>query len=174
MYKYYSERNRKGRCANKGPKGYKPQYPLKRMYWEFHAYDRDFSPSVPHGHSGKYRLDVITGAVIDSTTGIIIGYLDRKDFLRLLNDDKFQELVLKARAFYLSNNPGAYLPEIGTGIKRNAVLNRIMQAYPINSVLNKSKRIHGLRARSVFRNVRLLLHDQARYVFKAAVRFKTF
>lgn len=108
----------------KGPQAYKPPYQLRRMTWEFHAYDKDFSPSVPHGHSGKYKLNVITGAVVDTTTGLIVAVLDKKEMDRLLNDRKFQSLAIKARQFYLENNPGASLPDIGFALNNGIFKNR--------------------------------------------------
>jgi hypothetical protein len=131
------------------------------MTWEFHAFDKDFSPSVPHGHSGKYRLDVITGAVIDKTTGMIVAFLDSKEMERLLKDKMFQLLAKKARQYYLENNPGKSLPEIEfiEGIN-----------------ITKSKGIRLGLHNNIFRRNRRssipLINRNLRYLFKTTIKFK--
>ncbi len=119
--------------GNIGPKAYKPQYQLKRMNWEFHAYDNDFSPSVPHGHSGRYKLNVDTGAIIDSTTGLIVGFLRKKEMKRLLNDESFKRLAISAREYYSKINSGKILPHITEAQSIRSVKRR---------VIDRDNRIH--------------------------------
>jgi len=87
------------------PKNYCTPYKLKSMKWTFHPYDDDFFPSVPHGHSGKYKLDILTGDVIDTVTKIIIGKINQKEMRRLYSDQRFKNIVRKATKYYRSKFP---------------------------------------------------------------------
>lgn len=151
--------------GHQGPKAYKPPYQLKRMNWEFHAYDRDFSPSVPHGHSGKYRLNVITGAVIDTTTGIILAFLDKKEMERLLKDKKFQSLAVIARQFYLEINPGVSLPNIEFNVSKKIGRTK-------GSKLGINNRLHNRIIRRSKRSTIPIFNRNLRYIFKTTVKFK--
>ncbi len=168
MYITSFDKHRENKLISKGKNGlknYKLPYQLKQMNWEFHVYDSDFSPSVPHGHCGKYRLDVITGAIIDSVTGIIVKYLNKKDIERLLSDRKFQKLAVKAREYYLSQNPGKVLPEI------NFIKNRLKRDNPrfkVNSLdinMNKYSRMFGVKSKEIKKR-------ELKYVFKTIIKLK--
>jgi hypothetical protein len=158
--------------GRKGPKNYKPQYQLKKMNWEFHAYDDDFSPSVPHGHSGKYKLNVITGAIIDTVTGIIVAYLDKKDNKRLLSDRKFQKLAVQAREYYLNKNPGKVLPDIGFITDRLKRINRRLKVNGLEINVNRYSRIFGLKNNEVTKKLDIQMKKDLKYVFKTTVKFK--
>lgn len=130
----------------RGPKAYRPQYQLHSLIWTFNAYDPDFYPSVPHGHSGKYKLNVYTGAIIDTTTKLIVGFLDKKEMKRLFSDIKFLELEKKAKQYYLTMNPGASLPVIGSQIRKTKrvynILNNRQKNYITNyKLINQNKMI---------------------------------
>jgi len=62
-----------------------------RRKWTFHKYDKDFSPSVPHGHSGSYKLNVMTGEVFAGSSDKPVGHASKKDLDALHHDKKFQE-----------------------------------------------------------------------------------
>ncbi len=152
-----------------GKKSYKPQYQLKRMTWVFHAYDDDFSPSVPHGHSGKYKLDIITGAIIDTTTGLEVASLDMKEMQRLRSDIKFQKLVTRAREYYLNNNPGSSLPDIAF---ISSKLNNIN--YPNNKrnlYINGLSRNVRVRRNLLTRRQCIQFNRDSNYIFKTTVNF---
>ena len=147
-----------------GPQAYKPPYQLRRMTWEFHAYDKDFSPSVPHGHSGKYKLDVITGAVVDTTTGLIVAFLDKKEMERLLKDRKFQSLAITARQFYLENNPGASLPDIGFATNKSIIR--------IRSMAGRNYELRNRLIRSNRRTTIPITNRNLRYTFRTTVKLE--
>ena len=57
-------------------------------------------PSVPHGHSGGYKLDVNDGAVYSGTSNKAIGYATKKELRRLQNNRDFQRFALEHIAWY--------------------------------------------------------------------------
>lgn len=44
-----------------------PNIQIRNMLWDFHLYDVDPKPSVPHGHSleGNFRLSIWDGKVYE-------------------------------------------------------------------------------------------------------------
>lgn len=152
---------RKNDIPKRSPKAYRPEYQLKRMYWEFHAHDPDFLPSVPHGHSGKYKLNVITGEIIDTETGHVVAKLDKKDKNRLYKDKKFQSFARVARLYYLENNPGTTLPELDFLTTTSNVLSR-------HSSVNGRTGIRRIGAIHKRQSTRTRNFD---YIFKSNVRF---
>lgn len=79
---------------------YKPNYQLCKMKWEFHQYDDDPFPSIPHGHCGQFKLDTVNGYVYRGKTKV--GELKQRELDRLNNDKKFIELKEKAIEYYNS------------------------------------------------------------------------
>ncbi|UGB29962.1 hypothetical protein [Metabacillus sp. B2-18] len=84
--------------------GYRPSYQLNRMLWEFHAYDDDPFPSIPHGHSldSEHKLNVDTGEIVLGKQ--CCGKIKTKEHKRLLNDKRFQKLVLVAKQYHKDKN----------------------------------------------------------------------
>ncbi len=62
-------------------------------------------PSVPHGHSGGYKLDVNDGAVYVGTSNKAIGYTTKKELRRLQNNKDFQCFALEHIAWYKKTFP---------------------------------------------------------------------
>ena len=71
--------------------------------WEFHPFDNDWFPSVPHGHKRRGRstdkLDPYLGWVYDKSKQS--GRLKRKAIISLWNGDKFRETAHRAIDYYL-------------------------------------------------------------------------
>ena len=84
---------------------YRPGYKINKMVWEFHKGDDDFNPSVPHGHSGQYKLDIVTGDVYDTRTNKIIGKVKNKELLKLKQDQQFIIFAKEAIKLYKENHP---------------------------------------------------------------------
>ena len=101
-------------------KGYNPSFKIYNMRWIFHAYDDDFFPSVPHGHSKEknYKLDIYKGIVYDSKRNKV-GVIKDKELQKLHNQPKFQHLVDKAKDYYNNLNPREPISDnIKVGFKR--------------------------------------------------------
>ncbi|RAS91804.1 hypothetical protein A3863_04820 [Priestia endophytica] len=98
-----------------GPVGYRPKYQLRRMKWTFHAYDDDPFPSIPHGHSldgnVAYKLEVYDGDIYSD--GVVHCRLRKSDYERLWNDEKFKELVEKAKKYHADKELGQQLQAVG-------------------------------------------------------------
>lgn len=73
--------------------------------WSFHKYDADFSPSVLHGHSGKYKLDIIDGNVYCGSNKEPDGYARQKDLDALRHDKQFQDFAWERINWYRENFP---------------------------------------------------------------------
>lgn len=70
------------------------------MKWEFHAYDDDPFPSVPHGHSANsiHKLHVYSGDIYKGKN--VCGTIKKKEFDRLWNDERFITFVEVAKQFH--------------------------------------------------------------------------
>lgn len=90
------------------PTRYRPNFKIFKMNWDFHKFDDDPSPSVPHGHSidNKYRLSIWDGEVYEKKDGKLnrVGKAKKKDLEDLRKDIKFQAFVLEARDWYEKNH----------------------------------------------------------------------
>jgi hypothetical protein len=110
---YYKKGNMKLKKENALTK-YRPKLKLYKLLWEFHVYDEDFFPSVPHGHSidGKrrYKLDIYCGNVYDINDNVI-GKADEKSLHGLHRDPRFTNLVIEAIKYYNSLNPRVPIEE---------------------------------------------------------------
>ncbi|MDD6083062.1 MAG: hypothetical protein PUB89_09540 [Oscillospiraceae bacterium] len=84
---------------------YRPGYKIGKMAWDFHKGDDDFNPSVPHGHSGQYKLDIVTGDVYDTRTNKIIGKVKEKELLKLKQDQQFVIFAKEVIKLYKENHP---------------------------------------------------------------------
>ena len=74
--------------------------------WIFHQADRDFFPSIPHGHwqgHGQPKLDPYTGFVFNGSKQT--RREKRKKIVSLWNDQQFRDFARKAIDFYLSAFP---------------------------------------------------------------------
>ena len=75
--------------------------------WDFHRYDADWFPSVPHGHksSGRPRekLDPYLGWVYIGSKQT--RRLPRSEIVRLWNDDKFRDSARASISYYLEHFP---------------------------------------------------------------------
>lgn len=74
--------------------------------WEFHQYDDDFFPSIPHGHwLGRHqpKLDPYLGWVYRGSRQV--RRESRKNIVALWNDDKFREFARRAIDYYLAHHP---------------------------------------------------------------------
>lgn len=54
--------------------------------WVFHKTDVDPWPSMLHGHSGRKKLDALTGKIYDVNTRQQVGQLSKKPLARLQNE----------------------------------------------------------------------------------------
>jgi hypothetical protein len=79
---------------------YRPKYQLNRMKWEFHAYDDDPFPSVPHGHSvnSVHKLHVHSGDIYKGKN--VCGTIKKKELDRLWSDERFIKFVEIAKQFH--------------------------------------------------------------------------
>ncbi|MFD1158908.1 hypothetical protein [Roseovarius aestuarii] len=75
--------------------------------WEFHPFDDDWFPSVPHGHKlpgrSTDKLDPYLGWIYDKSKQS--GRLKRKAIIALWNDDQFRETANRAIDYYLYKHP---------------------------------------------------------------------
>lgn len=75
--------------------------------WEFHPFDDDWFPSVPHGHKIPGRptdkLDPYLGWVYDKSKQS--ARLKRKAIISLWNDEKFRKTAIVAIDYYLEHHP---------------------------------------------------------------------
>lgn len=74
--------------------------------WEFHLGDRDFFPSIPHGHwlsDGRKKLDSYRGWIY--RTDKQIDRVQRWKIIALWNDEKFRSFASKAIRHYMSSFP---------------------------------------------------------------------
>jgi hypothetical protein len=73
--------------------------------WEFHQYDRDYFPSIPHGDhtSLKRKLDAYRGWIYERADQVDCE--PRKLIVALWNDAKFRQLARKAILFYMAEYP---------------------------------------------------------------------
>lgn len=88
-------------------KSYSPIEKVFNMRWDFHKYDRDGFPSVPHGHSfdGKYKISLWDGSIYDRTTGKKVGNAKKKDLNKWQKNKIFMEFYYGAREWYMSEYP---------------------------------------------------------------------
>ena len=84
---------------------YRLKEKLYNCVWTFHKYDEDFMPSVPHGHSGGYKLDVYDGAVYSGASSKAVGYATKKELKRLQNNKDFRRFALEHIAWYKETFP---------------------------------------------------------------------
>ena len=84
---------------------YRTKEKLYNCIWTFHKYDVDFMPSVPHGHSGGYKLDVNDGAVYSGASNKAIGYATKKELRRLQKEKDFRCFALEHIAWYKKTFP---------------------------------------------------------------------
>lgn len=73
--------------------------------WDFHQYDADPYPSVPHGHeqSGKRKLDAYLGFMY--LRGAECGRVSRVCIVSLWNDAKFRDFAYRAVSWYMAQYP---------------------------------------------------------------------
>lgn len=93
-------------------KGYRPKEQIYSCLWEFHSYDADPSPSVPHGHSldGKLKLSIWDGSVYDVRTRKRVGCATKKEMRKLQANSKFKLFVAAEREWY--RNEYGFVPEL--------------------------------------------------------------
>ncbi|WP_026658211.1 hypothetical protein [Butyrivibrio sp. AC2005] len=99
---------------------FRPQYKIANMMWNFHKYDDDDKPSVPHGHSldGKYKLSIWDGTVyeIKDKKLIKVGTAKKADMKSLNKDKKFTTFVKEEREWYGQEHPYKPLPSLKKGL----------------------------------------------------------
>lgn len=74
--------------------------------WEFHKYDDDFFPSVPHGHKidcSEMKLDVYNGSIYINQN--LIKKEKKKNIIELWNNDSFRKFALESIMYYLRKYP---------------------------------------------------------------------
>jgi len=73
--------------------------------WEFNQYDKDFFPSIPHGHelNQNHKLDAYLGWIYQKSTQV--GREPRKLIIELWNNDKFRSFAIKSLNWYENLNP---------------------------------------------------------------------
>lgn len=74
--------------------------------WEFHPFDDDYFPSIPHGHylGKKYpKLDPYLGFIYDKNH--TQSKMDKKIICALWNNDDFRDMVRKSISYYLNFHP---------------------------------------------------------------------
>jgi hypothetical protein len=78
----------------------------KLSSWEFHQYDDDFYPSIPHGHlhrQSQPNLDSYNGWIYQNNKR---GKREpRKSIVALWNDEKFRAFATQAIQYYLDKHP---------------------------------------------------------------------
>lgn len=88
------------KCNISRPTKYRPNYEMENMKWEFHKYDHDPFPSVPHGHCLN-RRDLKLHENGDIYQGKDVwGRLNKRDYDRLRKDPRFIRLALAAKKFH--------------------------------------------------------------------------
>jgi len=77
--------------------------------WNFHQADRDFFPSIPHGHlatDNKIKLDSYRGHTYDTSANNKLLKREKKSYIaRLWSDPKFQVFALKQIEFFMYEYP---------------------------------------------------------------------
>jgi len=73
--------------------------------WDFHEYDVDYFPSVPHGHNiaDRKKLDAYLGWVYDKTHKVY--RLKRKVIVYLWNNDSFRTYARSSIRWYMTAYP---------------------------------------------------------------------
>lgn len=74
--------------------------------WKFHKTDVDPWPSMLHGHSGKKKLDAITGKIFDVNTRHQIGHLAKKPLGRLQSELRGHKDFPRAKALLPPSTTG--------------------------------------------------------------------
>ena len=92
--------------APHGPVLYRPGIKYRKMVFEINAHDDDDHPSVPHGDSlnHHFHLDLRNGAVWEERKRIK-GYLSKKEFEKLKQDQKLKALIIEAQAYHRAHHP---------------------------------------------------------------------
>jgi hypothetical protein len=77
--------------------------------WNFHQTDRDFFPSIPHGHlitNDKIKLDSYRGYTYDTSANNKPLKREKKSYIaQLWSDPKFQVFALKQIEFFMDEYP---------------------------------------------------------------------
>jgi hypothetical protein len=74
--------------------------------WQFHPFDDDFFPSIPHGHNRKndgIKLDPYLGWIYRGSRQT--AREERRKIVALWNDDGFRRAALLAIDYYLNHHP---------------------------------------------------------------------
>lgn len=104
-------------------KGYRPKEQIYSCMWEFHSFDDDPNPSVPHGHSldSKLKLSIWDGSVYDVRTKHKVGRASKKEMRKLKSDSKFKLFVAAEREWY--RNEHGFVPEMqgDSGVVNSAI-----------------------------------------------------
>jgi hypothetical protein len=89
--------------------GYRPPFQMNRMHWEFHSYDADPFPSVPHGHSvdSLHKLNPHSGDIYNGKK--VCGTIKKKEYDRLWRDPRFNKYVEAAKQYREQNEKKAHL-----------------------------------------------------------------
>lgn len=76
--------------------------------WDFHPFDNDWFPSIPHGHKkgskSTVKLDPYLGLTYDGSK--LCSKISKNHVVQLWNSEPFREMALRAIEFYLENHPG--------------------------------------------------------------------
>lgn len=89
-------------------------FTVKGVKWEIHNHDADINnPSCPHMHAiGKsWKLDLYTGNIYESGSGILVGQVKRDELLAIWNAKGVYKIILAERALYEElhrSNPTRY------------------------------------------------------------------
>ena len=81
-------------------------FPTSLPGWKFNAFDRDFFPSVPHGHlvkDDRRKLDAYLGYVYKGSRQDY--RLHRRAIISLWNEDKFRDLADDTIHWYMAEFP---------------------------------------------------------------------
>jgi hypothetical protein len=109
------EKNMKKRYRYKNVRmmRYRPDFQINRKKWEFHPYDDDPNPSIPHGHSldSKHKLDPYTGLIYEGER--VIGKVKKKELERLWKDKRFLKTVVIAKRFHEAEDKTEFKRTIG-------------------------------------------------------------
>jgi len=78
---------------------------IGRKIWNFHQYDHDFFPSIPHGKNsdGVEKLDVYLGWVYKKSQQV--QRVKRREIIFLWNDNKFRKFSLMEIDWYYTTYP---------------------------------------------------------------------
>lgn len=74
--------------------------------WEFHKFDRDFFPTIPHGHAiinNKIKLDAYRGYIYKNNKPHTREA--RQFIIDLWNDKKFRDMARETISYYLKTYP---------------------------------------------------------------------